>query len=452
MKTILSFLAILIATYASAAIIYVSETASGANNGTSWANAYNDLQDGLANSNAGDEIWVAAGVYYPGTTRSSSFVLLDDVKLYGGFNGTETLLSDRGNYYDFPTTLSGDIGVIDDQSDNCYHVVRTSNALGEFYMDGFYIQYGAATSGSLNGIGGGISFQTCESATVRNCFIANNEANEGGGIHIRTSADNVSIEACVLGSNFAELGAAVYSEEAYYMESCLIAFNSCSKNGIIFDKLAAQIVNCTIVDNLFRNDFVTDFESTASMFNSIWYNNVNSTGVVDEGVFVRRSLISRIYEWDAILVQYADEDPFVDRTNFHYGLLETSRAIALGDVVYTENDLDLTGSDRIQSTRPDAGCLESPFVRTGCSDEDAFNYDPYFEVIDNDSCTYSPLCPGDFNGDFLVNASDLLILLSFFGDSCNIPFCGADMDGNSVTNANDLLLFLATFGNNCGGS
>lgn len=42
-----------------AAIIYVDVNASGSNNGSSWSNAYVDLQDALDNSAAGDEIRVA---------------------------------------------------------------------------------------------------------------------------------------------------------------------------------------------------------------------------------------------------------------------------------------------------------------------------------------------------------------------------------------------------------
>ncbi|MBN2377599.1 MAG: hypothetical protein JXD22_14460 [Sedimentisphaerales bacterium] len=62
---------------------------------------------------AGDEIWVAAGAYYPsakvgGTSdRHKTFQMINGVAIYGGFNGTETSRSQRdvqGN----ETILSGD--------------------------------------------------------------------------------------------------------------------------------------------------------------------------------------------------------------------------------------------------------------------------------------------------------------------------------------------------------
>jgi hypothetical protein len=77
---------------ASSVIHYAKWNSTGTNNGTSWANAYTDLQSALAAASSGDEIWVAAGTYKPGNDRTSTFTLKDGVAIYGGFAGTEASL------------------------------------------------------------------------------------------------------------------------------------------------------------------------------------------------------------------------------------------------------------------------------------------------------------------------------------------------------------------------
>src|SRR5262245_6608807 len=94
-----------------AATRYVNVSASGANDGSSWANAYTDLQTALSNAQPGDEIWVAAAAYKPAPpngNRSVSFQLRNAIATYGGFNGTETSLDQR-NFITNVTTLSGDL-------------------------------------------------------------------------------------------------------------------------------------------------------------------------------------------------------------------------------------------------------------------------------------------------------------------------------------------------------
>ncbi|WP_291720702.1 T9SS type A sorting domain-containing protein [Bernardetia sp.] len=66
-----------------ASIIYVDVAATGANNGTSWQNAYTKLQDAIDASQYCDSIKVAEGNYVPKTSNNS--FTLRDIKLYGGY-------------------------------------------------------------------------------------------------------------------------------------------------------------------------------------------------------------------------------------------------------------------------------------------------------------------------------------------------------------------------------
>ncbi|MBW7866717.1 MAG: hypothetical protein H3C31_00160, partial [Brumimicrobium sp.] len=85
--------------------IYVNAGATGANNGTSWADAYTDFQTAINNASSDDAVWVAAGTYQP-TNSGEYFSMKEGVKIYGGFDGTETLLSER-DWINNVTTLKG---------------------------------------------------------------------------------------------------------------------------------------------------------------------------------------------------------------------------------------------------------------------------------------------------------------------------------------------------------
>jgi gliding motility-associated-like protein len=205
--TLLFFFSLLLVTDAIAQTIrYVKAGATG--NGASWANASGDLQAMINASAANDQVWVAAGTYYPTelaaatlatgtppaptTDRDKSFIIKGGVKIYGGFNGTETALTAR-NYTANITILSGDLGVIGDKSDNAYHVVGTRNSVtAGCTLDGFTIQDGYANGeGSVN-FSGTLSIpQNCGAAIASrgtttaveytNLIIKNNEATDYAG-------------------------------------------------------------------------------------------------------------------------------------------------------------------------------------------------------------------------------------------------------------------------------
>lgn len=166
--------------------------ATGANDGTSWADAYTHLQDALAAAAAGSEIWVAKGVYKP----TDTFKLESGVALYGGFAGAEAS-RDQRNWMSNVTVLSGDIhddditdanGVITNTGGivwpNACRVVTASNGVSETaVLDGFTITGGDGTCGYGGYSGGGGMHNDNSSPTVRNVTFSGNRARYGGGMH-----------------------------------------------------------------------------------------------------------------------------------------------------------------------------------------------------------------------------------------------------------------------------
>src|SRR5437588_259599 len=70
------------ASSAPAAIIYVRSGATGPGNGSSWANAFPDLQAALAAASAGDQIWVAAGTYKRSEEHTSELQSHSDLRSF----------------------------------------------------------------------------------------------------------------------------------------------------------------------------------------------------------------------------------------------------------------------------------------------------------------------------------------------------------------------------------
>ncbi len=173
-------------------VLYVKPTPTGSGDCSSWADAC-DLRTALAGAHSGDEIWVAKGVYTPGTARTDSFILVDGVALYGGFEGTETA-RDQRDWQAHPTVLSGDIdgnditdpnGVVTTTAHitgaNAYHVISSTNVVSAV-LDGFIITAGRADGPAApNNCGGGM-YNYYSNPTLVNVTFSGNSAEDGGGM------------------------------------------------------------------------------------------------------------------------------------------------------------------------------------------------------------------------------------------------------------------------------
>jgi len=168
-------------------IIYVNASASGgANDGSQWVDAYSELFTAINNASNGDQIWVAQGTYYPTTTtnRNISFDLPQNVKIYGGFLGNETTLSQR-DWVSNITILSGDIGIVGDETDNSNNVFFISKSTTDGIIDGVTIQDGNANGLYLKSGGGMFISSYADNnpsiPSINNCILKNNYAEENGG-------------------------------------------------------------------------------------------------------------------------------------------------------------------------------------------------------------------------------------------------------------------------------
>ncbi|MEO1431599.1 MAG: Calx-beta domain-containing protein [Cyanobacteria bacterium J06633_8] len=229
------------------AILYVNQSATGSNDGSSWGNAYTDLQAAIAAASAGDEIWVAKGTYKPGISREDSFILKNRVEIYGGFAGIETSREQR-DFENNETILSGDIGTPDDNRDNSYHVVLASNTSPNTVLDGFTITGGNANQNSIDD-GGGIS-NISSNATFTNLVIRDNIARDNGG-GIYNSSSNSKFTNITFSNNSAREGGGIYNDSSSsILNNVNFSENSASDGAGIYNENSNP--NLTNVD--FKNN------------------------------------------------------------------------------------------------------------------------------------------------------------------------------------------------------
>lgn len=174
--------------------LYVNPLSIGATNGTSWTDAFTDLHDAMALAEAGDEIWVAQGVYRPSATndRTTRFQMLSGVRLYGGFAGTELDLSER-DWQSHPAVLEGDIGVVGDSTDNSYNLLYLFRPDSLTVVDGFTFCHALANdpvvaTGAVGSSGGALYIMAFDGEAypvIRNCVFERNTAlKHGGAVYI----------------------------------------------------------------------------------------------------------------------------------------------------------------------------------------------------------------------------------------------------------------------------
>jgi len=160
--------------------VYVDIGATGgANNGSSWSDAFTDLQNGIDLAVSGIEVWVADGTYVPGASRTDSFWTKSGVRVYGGFAGGETVRQAR-HWNPQPTVLSGEIGGIE-ATDNSFHVVNAAGSNPTAMLNGLTITRGYAEGGGTYHMHGGGVRAVGGGVTLANVVVRDNHAQISGG-------------------------------------------------------------------------------------------------------------------------------------------------------------------------------------------------------------------------------------------------------------------------------
>lgn len=407
-------------------IIYVDDSADGDNDGSSWTDACNYLQDALMMALDGDEIRVAQGVYKPNEgiddwdvtdVRALTFLLRSGVSVVGGHAGFGSPDPNRWDAERFETILSGDLAGNDGPGfancqENSYHVVfgelRQPYPLADTVLDGFTITGGNADGQSgYDSRGGGILIEIDCALTVRDCTIIGNRAEySGGGMHSIGSGGCASaIENCRFVGNIAGVkggGISLDAESIPYLTNCLFAGNLAATGGALYDTESyPRIINCTFTGNraLAECGGVREHGGGVQLRSCILWGNSDNSGSGESAQFQPRdddwpnTNYCCIQGWTGVLggvgntganpcfanPGYWDpngtpldpnDDIWVDGD---YHLLLSSPCIDAGDPNYIAepNQTDLNGRPRVIGGRIDMGAYEFRASRTLYVDDDA---------------------------------------------------------------------------------
>lgn len=413
-------------------VIFVNALASGENTGNSWGDAYTDLQPALLDALEGDSIWVAQGSYYPTNQndRAVSFVLRNDIPVYGGFIGTETNLTER-DWRNNLTILSGNIGQLPLGSNlsNSIHVVSGNGFYSEFTLDGFTIREGNANDviDTYGGDGAGLFIQS-GTMNLSNC---NFLFNYGDGSAAYYCIGTSRIQSCVFQQNYSSTnGRIIGISGALDMDNCLLQSNEGGAEGILDVGCCEElsVKNSTFFQNSLSIDGVVVSSTSGGDFVNciIWDNDFDKSVLMAIESSALLKVSHCILEGLALPATQDEgnnffEDPlFLNPAIGDLRLSELSVGFNSGDNTFVVSSSDLAGADRIIQGIVDMGCFESP--------------------------TAAGYCYGDLNGDGEVNAADILAVLGSFGCTQN---CTIDFNGDGQTNTAELQVVLIVYGTIC---
>jgi len=390
-------------------LLYVDADATGADDGSSWGDAYNYLQDALAAAISGDEIWVAEGIYKPDEggnnmpgDREATFQLINGVAIKGGYAGFGAPEPDTRDVEAYESILSGEIGT-SDVSDNSYHVVVGADVNGTAVLDGFTIRGGNA-NGLGSRYGGGIYF-SYSSATVKNCTFEDNRASWGGGAvgaynlsqptmlncvfrnnrvvgqgmnpgyggGISTFYTNPTLINCIFVGNSAGNGGGMgnYNGSQPKLVNCLFFDNTASSDGgaIKNHNGYPELTNCTLVGNrASKGGGIQDFYSRSILRNCVLWANSDNAGTGQRSQIYKNSGVPVVSycciqgwtgSWGG--VGNIGGDPlFVNQDSGNCHLRADSPCIDAGNPNYVAepNETDLNGNPRVFGDKIDMGAYE----------------------------------------------------------------------------------------------
>ncbi|MFT6333951.1 MAG: hypothetical protein ACJATI_000683 [Halioglobus sp.] len=244
---------------------YVNGGATGANDGSSWADAYTDLTAALGTATG--DLWIAAGTYNP-AGADATFEVTSPLNIYGGFAGTEASLADRvdGN----TTILSGDLA--GDDTDNVFTANKTDNvahvmsidvgATDKVILDGLEISGGFGSDDDTptdTYLYSGAGVYTASTVEVNNCHFLNNTCANGAGLFIIGDADDSKLSNSTFEKSLGAIrgaGCMANDLDGFTVTNCIFRDNVTGRGALYPNTITNLLIDgCTFTNNVNNGGF-----------------------------------------------------------------------------------------------------------------------------------------------------------------------------------------------------
>ena len=392
------------------ALVFIPSLLFGQISNITQNTSHTTIQLAVDNSVSGDTIIMDPGTYTENVVINSSSIVLAskflttgdstyiDATIIDANNSGSAIVLSNINH----TTTILDFSLIGFVMKNGY-VASSNNSNGS----GLYINHGVnsvvldriSVISSAAQLGGGVCWHPQDqnysgtSLIVKNCFIDNNTASDGGGFFV-TALERFEVYNSIISNNVVSSdggGMRVNNTDTSIIVNSTITKNEAGAGrygaglwygGSNFDHHV--IFNSIIFSNYRYSDtYETNFNSVQGSFYA--HNN-----------FIGNSLNFSMTEYQNNIVSYTS--PFVDISNNDFTLTNTSEALGiginslqvLGETITIQNfDYNNLARPTPANSSPDLGAFENIYSGTefGCTDPTACNYDALV-IIDDGSCFY----------------------------------------------------------------
>ncbi|TVZ57252.1 putative secreted protein (Por secretion system target) [Lutibacter sp. Hel_I_33_5] len=263
-------------------IIYVDKSATGSNNGSSWANAFTSIQPAVTAATENQEIRIAQGAY----NITNQISITKALVIKGGYAIGGSCTQDIANN---PTIIDA----YEFANNNKQRVINATHTTGTLFLEGVTIQNGDTFNSTFGG--GGIATVGnlhLSFVTIKNCKTRVGVNSFGGAIY---SLDgNITLNNTILNNNTTDNanGGGIYTDSGDILitNNSQITNNSSSSGGGIYTSIGSiTLTNSQVTNNTSSSSNVSfgggiyNSSGSITLTNSQVSNNTSSSSSLSAG-------------------------------------------------------------------------------------------------------------------------------------------------------------------------